>query len=110
MQRESRTARQTTKDYNCVLAGIESGIRHLHSLGLVHNDINPTNIMRDGDKAIIIDSGSCRAVGESLEDVGRTYEWCDEKVQHAVFENDLNALEEIRIWLGDRSQAFQFRE
>lgn len=110
MKRQSRAARQTTKDYSCALAGIESGIRHLHSLGLAHNDINPANIMLDGDKAIIIDFGSCRAVGESLEGVGRTYEWYDEKLQRAVFENDLHDLEEIRIWLSDRSQAFQFDE
>jgi len=62
MKRASRSARQTApaKDYSSILAGIESGIRHLHSLGLVHNDINPRNIMMDHDKAVIIDFGSCR--------------------------------------------------
>jgi hypothetical protein len=29
------------KDYSHVLAGVESGIKHVHPLGLVHNDINP---------------------------------------------------------------------
>lgn len=108
MKRKLSSTRQATGDYSCVLAGIESGIKHLHSLGLVHNDINPSNIMIDNHRAIIIDFGSCRRVGESLEDVGRTYEWYDEKVQHSLFENDLNALEEIRIWLGTSSRAFQF--
>ncbi|EED21220.1 conserved hypothetical protein [Talaromyces stipitatus ATCC 10500] len=110
MKRKSRAMRQTTKDYSNVIAGIESGIRHLHSLGLVHNDINPSNIMLDGDQAVIIDFGSCRPVGESLQDVGRTYEWYDEKVEQSIPENDLSALEEIRIWLGDKSHEFQFSE
>ena len=110
MKRTSRSTRQTAKDYSNLLAGIESGIRHLHSLGLVHNDINPSNIMLDGDQAVIIDFGSCRPVGESLQDVGRTYEWYDETVEQSIPENDLRALEEIRIWLGDMSREFQFSE
>lgn len=72
MKRKLRSSRQVTKDYSCVLAGIEDGIKHLYSLGLVHNDINPSNIMLDGDRAVIIDFGSCRKVGQSLEGVGRT--------------------------------------
>ncbi|KGO77390.1 hypothetical protein PITC_047630 [Penicillium italicum] len=108
MKRKLRSTWQATEDYSCILTGIESGIKHLHSLGLVHNDINPSNIMIDNRRAIIIDFGSCRRLGESLEDAGRTYEWYDEKVQHSLFENDLNALEEIRIWLGTSSRAFQF--
>ncbi|KAL2190332.1 hypothetical protein L209DRAFT_770246 [Thermothelomyces heterothallicus CBS 203.75] len=97
-------------DYSSLLAGIESGIKHLHALGLVHNDINPSNIMLDGDEAVIIAFGSCRPAGESLEGVGRTYEWYDEQVETALPQNDLDALEEIRIWLGDNSKPFQFVE
>ncbi|CAG8924062.1 unnamed protein product [Penicillium salamii] len=108
MKRALRNTREATEDYSRVLAGIDSGIRHLHSLGLVHNDINPSNIMIDGDRAIIIDFGSCRKIGESLEDVGRTYEWYDGEVQQSLPENDLKALEEIRIWLGVGSSEFQF--
>lgn len=51
-------------DSDGCLDGIERGIRHLHLLGLVHNDINPAKIMFEGDGApIIIDFGSCRATG-----------------------------------------------
>jgi hypothetical protein len=60
------------------------------------------------DRAVIIDFGSCRKIGESLENVGRTYEWYDEKIQQSLPENDLAALEEIRIWLGLSSRDFQF--
>jgi tRNA A-37 threonylcarbamoyl transferase component Bud32 len=77
---------------------------------LVHNDINPSNIMLDGDEGIIIDFGSCRRVGESVEDAGRTYEWYDESVETARPQNDLDALEEIRMWLGDVCTPFRFDE
>jgi serine/threonine protein kinase len=108
----TKTALRSTlkpgKDYSSILADIENGIRHLHTLGLVHNDINPSNIMLDDDRAIIIDFGSCRNSRESLEDVGRTYGWYDGKVQQSLPENDLAALEEIRIWIGASSEPFQF--
>jgi serine/threonine protein kinase len=110
MKRRLRTKRRKGKDYSHVLAGVESGIRHLHALGLVHNDINPSNIMLDGDEGIIIDFGSCRRVGESVEDAGRTYEWYDESVETARPQNDLDALEEIRMWLRDVCTPFRFDE
>jgi len=109
-KRQSRRSRQMAKDYNPVLAGIRSGLGHLHSLGLVHNDINPRNIMFDGEQAVIIDFDSCRKIGEDLGNVGCTYEWCDETTKQSVVENDLSALEEIRIWLCDDSKEFQFDE
>ena len=86
-----------SKDYSRILTDVESGLHPLHSLGLVHNDINPSNIMIADDRAVIIDFGSCRKIGESLEDIGRTYEWYDEKIQHSLPKNDLTAFEEIRI-------------
>ncbi|KAJ5721507.1 uncharacterized protein N7483_009441 [Penicillium malachiteum] len=110
MKRQSRRSRQSVKDYSDVIAGIKSSLRHLHSLGLVHNEINPRNIMLDYEKAVIIDFDSCRRIGEDLEDVGRTYEWFDEAQKQSNIENDLSALEEIRIWLGDDSKEFQFSE
>ena len=111
MKRKSRDIRRETKDYSHILQGVESGIRHLHSLGLIHNDINPSNIMLDDNGiAIIIDFGSCRREGEGLDDVGRTYEWYDESVEHSIPKNDFDALEEIRIWLGAGSGTFQFGE
>ncbi|CAG8905892.1 unnamed protein product [Penicillium egyptiacum] len=107
-KRALRNKREVREDYSRVLTDIESGLRHLHSLGLVHNDLNPSNIMVADDKAIIIDVGSCRKIGESLQGVGRTYEWYDGKIQQSLPENDLDALEELRIWLGLSAQEFQF--
>lgn len=110
MKRKFRSACQSRNDYSGVLTEIKSALNHLHALGFVHNDINPTNIMLDGDKAVIIDFGSCKRVWESLEDTGRTYEWYDEEVNTALPQNDLDAWEEIRIWLGASSKPFQFAE
>lgn len=98
------------------LYGVERGLRHLHSLGLVHNDINPSNIMIDEDTdeedtPVIIDFDSCRPVGESLEGVGRTFEWYDERVQRSLPSNDLDALDEIREWLRDGgTKHFKFKD
>ncbi|KND89403.1 Mitogen-activated protein kinase 8 [Tolypocladium ophioglossoides CBS 100239] len=110
MKGKLRSVRCKGEDYSHLLKGVECGIRHLHSLGFVHNDINPSNIMLYNDTAVIIDFGSCRRQGESLEGVGRTYEWYDQDVEVATPQNDLNALDEIRAWLGDESKAFQFDE
>jgi len=89
----------------CYLPGIKDGIRHLHSLRLIHNDINPANIMLDNQGPVIVDFDSCRAPGESLNRVKRTYGWHDPNVRVSQESNDLNALAELRIWLTSSSPA-----
>ena len=84
------------------LEGVEKGLKHLHSLGLVHNDLNPNNIMfatKEDETPIIIDFGSCRPIGHSMENVGRTPEWHDPAVKTCVPSNDTDALNEIAEWL-----------
>ncbi|GJC92798.1 serine/threonine-protein kinase [Colletotrichum higginsianum] len=111
MKRKFSTTRQGVSNYSQQLDGIKDGIKHLHSLELVHNDLNPSNIMIDGSTWIIIDFGSCRYKGESLDGVGRTYEWFDEAVHSSLPQNDLDALREIRNWLeGAPADTFQFKE
>ncbi|UKZ61447.1 uncharacterized protein TrAtP1_002712 [Trichoderma atroviride] len=109
-KRMFRANRQGLESYLHVLEGVERGLRHLHKLGIIHNDINPSNIMLKGNVPVIIDFGSCQKEGESLEGIGRTYEWFDERVQLSLCRNDFDALEEIRIWLADDSKDFQFDE
>lgn len=110
MKRKSRSIR-VAENYDSVLEGVERGIKHLHSLGIVHNDLNPSNIMLYGNlHPVIIDFDSCRKEGESMEGVGRTYEWYDEKIQTSRPENDFDALKEIQIWLGGDPNDFQFDE
>ncbi|KAH6621615.1 kinase-like domain-containing protein [Chaetomium sp. MPI-SDFR-AT-0129] len=95
------------------LDGILSGIQHLHSLGLVHNEITPANIMLEEDGTwVIIDFDSCRHMGEVLRDTGtkRTYGWHDPDVTVSFEKNDLDAFFELRTWLfGSSADEFMFR-
>lgn len=84
------------------VSGILSGIRHLHSLGIIHNDITPSNIMLDENGTLVlIDFDSCRKVGESLQDTRtkRTHGWHDPTVAVAQEQNDLDAFQELLKWL-----------
>ncbi|KAL2820613.1 kinase-like domain-containing protein [Aspergillus granulosus] len=82
------------------LQGILAAIKHLHSLGLVHNDINPANVMIDKDGTfILIDFGSCRSIGEPLGTAGRTHHWYDDSVEVSLEKNDLDAFKELQTWL-----------
>jgi serine/threonine protein kinase len=51
------------------------GIQHLHSLGLIYCDINPTNILMNGGTPIIGDFDSCRREGEKLGFKAGTRGW-----------------------------------
>ncbi|SJL16852.1 uncharacterized protein ARMOST_20382 [Armillaria ostoyae] len=78
-----------TGDIEFVLEEIEKGIQHIHALGLVHNDINPANILLDADNAtpIIIDFDSCYKKGASMDYNGGTFPWSND-ARIAEFEND----------------------
>lgn len=86
------------------LHGIEDGVEHLHRLGLVHNDLKPSNIMVDGDGAtpVIIDFDSCRREGEKLGLKWGTRGWAKEGITHANRENDLYGLAKIKEFLMKR--------
>ncbi|CAG8902546.1 unnamed protein product [Penicillium egyptiacum] len=94
--------------------GILERIKHLHSLGLVHNDIKPANITLDEHGVpVIIDFGSCRKTGESLETsrVGQTDGWHDPANGLVLEKNDLDAFEELKTWLfGSVDDAYLFHE
>lgn len=90
-------------DIERCLQDISKGIQHLHSLGIVHNDITPNNIMLTSeDAAVVIDFDSCLKEGEKgfMES---TRMWTDASYSHeyAKFENDLCGLRKIREWLHD---------
>ncbi|KAI0469458.1 kinase-like protein [Xylaria cf. heliscus] len=79
------------------LVGIENGVSHLHSLRLVHNDLNPSNIMLDdNNEPVLIDFDSCRYEGEELGLKGGTEGWADSTVRIASFANDIHSLRKIR--------------
>lgn len=76
--------------------GLKTGVMHLHSLGLAHNDIKASNIMVDEDDAwILADMGSCRPFGDRLIIAGNP-QWETSSQQH-----DEDALGELWIWLKD---------
>jgi serine/threonine protein kinase len=90
-------------DVQCCLQQIEEGIRHLHGLGLVHNDINPSNVMLDkNDHAVIIDLDSCCQEGK-VDAMCGTYMWTDDGYDDncAKRENDFCGLRKIRDWIED---------
>lgn len=69
-----------------ILEGIAAGLQHLHSLGLVHNDINANNIMFDEQlNPVIIDFDSCRKEGEEFP--GATIGWEDD---HDISTKDID--------------------
>ncbi|KAI5364129.1 putative protein kinase [Septoria linicola] len=50
-----------------LLEQVQDGLKHLHSLGLAHNDINPGNICVDSTgNAMIVDFDSCAPLGKTL--------------------------------------------
>ncbi|KID62954.1 uncharacterized protein G6M90_00g079550 [Metarhizium brunneum] len=93
---------QDTKafDTDACLREIELGIRHLHSLGLIHNDINPANIMvDDSDRPVIIDFDSCSHHGEKLGPKAGTWGWFIQGMEFARYENDFFGLAKLREYM-----------
>ncbi|OQN95346.1 hypothetical protein B0A48_18666 [Cryoendolithus antarcticus] len=74
-------------------------VSHIHSLGLAHNDLNPSNIALDSnDDPIIIDWGSCKEFGEPLLSAG-TPGWIEDDFDVSKKEHDLFALDKIMAWM-----------
>ena len=86
-------------DRSRCLRGIEAGVRHMHDLGLVHNDLNPSNIMMDGEEAVIIDFDSCKREGDELGSKAGTDGWTLDSQDYAKRENDLYSLSKIQAAL-----------
>lgn len=109
------STRDGVVDVNTARAYLEdilTGIQHLHKLGLVHNDINPANIMLDEDGTVIlIDFDSCRRVGEPLGETHtkRTHQWHDPRVDIALENNDLDAWEELKTWFTGCADEYLFK-
>jgi serine/threonine protein kinase len=91
-------------DIDICMRGIRAALRHLHSLGFAHNDLNPTNIAIDGDdNPKLLDFGSCRRFGEILLS-GGTYGWIDEDYTTSAQSHDERAAEKIEAWLLSKAQ------
>ncbi|KAH8693323.1 kinase-like domain-containing protein [Phaeosphaeriaceae sp. PMI808] len=90
-------------DVAVCMDGIRAGVEHLHSLGLAHNDLNPTNIALDAkDNPIILDFGSCKKFGEELISAG-TPSWVDEDYTTSAQQHDIIAMGKIEAWLREEN-------
>jgi serine/threonine protein kinase len=85
-------------DASSVLQGIEEGVQHLHSLNLIHCDLNPTNVFinGDGDVPVIGDFDSCRRIGDRLGLKARTSGWTRNEFKFALPKNDQYGLLKIK--------------
>ena len=113
--KDSRIAQICLKRYQCsladyasqplseqqrreIFAGVESAVKHLHSLGLAHNDICPHNVCIDSDGRPVIDDFDSRLpFGEALLKGVATDAYGGHHVSNA--ENDLQALEDFKHFL-----------
>jgi serine/threonine protein kinase len=85
-------------DTQLCLQGIRAGVAHLHSLGLVHNHINPSNVMMDAGDNPVVDFDSCTREGEALLKFG-TPDWFPETVRTGSRQNDFYALRKMVEYL-----------
>lgn len=89
-------------DEKKILEGLESALRHLHSLGWAHNDVNPTNVMvNETGEPILVDFGSCRKIGDKMGASRGTSGWAEDGDDYTLSKasHDLHGLEKIRSWL-----------
>ncbi|OQN95407.1 hypothetical protein B0A48_18593 [Cryoendolithus antarcticus] len=81
-------------------------INHIHSLGLAHNDLNPSNIALDKfDDPVILDWGSCKEFGGLLLSAG-TPGWIENEFDVSKKEHDLFALDKIMAWMRTEKASF----
>lgn len=86
------------------LRRIEDGIQQLHTLGLIHSDINLTNIVMDGDNLVTVDFDSCRREGEKLGTQAGKEGWTCENLHFARREYDQYGLLKIQEFLSQRKR------
>ncbi|KAI1103362.1 hypothetical protein F4804DRAFT_333334 [Jackrogersella minutella] len=91
-----------TVDKEQIMSGLESAVRHLHSIGLAHNDVKPRNIMVDEKigEPILIDFGSCHKIGDKMTSSRGTDGWLEEDDYLISKESrDITALDKMCAWL-----------
>ncbi|KAL7932925.1 kinase-like domain-containing protein [Trichoderma chlorosporum] len=99
MTLEARVETKTPFDKDLFLKGIKDGIRHLHSLGFTHNDINPYNVMMTADdQPVIIDFDSCKRTGQELVKCG-TPNWGMKDARYATQQNDIYGFDRLEEYL-----------
>jgi serine/threonine protein kinase len=86
-EQKGRSFDKTTCLYN-----IRRGVEHIHSLGIVRCDINPMNILSNGEHAnesfVIADFDSCTMEGQELGLKAGTKGWTKDEFKVATHEMD----------------------
>ncbi|KAH8754189.1 hypothetical protein F5883DRAFT_382254, partial [Diaporthe sp. PMI_573] len=102
LQRETQEEFTSQQRVDC-MDQIEAAAKHLHSIGLAHNDISPSNIMFDNTgQAVLIDLDSCAPLGNSLTKGGLVTGWkgpingFGRQYDRSSAECDMRAIQEIR--------------
>jgi serine/threonine protein kinase len=86
-----------------IISGVKAALDHIHSFGLVHDDINPWNIMVDNaGNPIIIDFDSCVAVG------ARSRGGWSKSPKVAAFENDTYSFELVTKFVQGEYDGMNF--
>jgi serine/threonine protein kinase len=90
-------------DKEKLLQGSEAGIRHIHSIGYVHNNVHPTNLMvLDDGTLVVIDFNMLTRKGDMQ--YGGRLEWSDQEVNVASEKRDWDGMQEIRTWLDEGTE------
>ncbi|KAF4454630.1 Protein kinase-like (PK-like) [Fusarium austroafricanum] len=98
LQQYSTTPEFEKLDKLKFLDALQSAVDYIHSLGLAHNDVNPYNIMVKDGMPVLIDFGSCRAVGSRLSSLG-TEGWYEEIFFTSEKKHDTYSLNKLREWI-----------
>ena len=86
-------------DKQKVMEDISRAARHLHSMGYIHDDINPNNIMLDEDnRAVLIDFDLSKKIGDVREGKSGTYGW-ERKGDSADIENDIYSIGLVKSYI-----------
>ncbi|KAF2243117.1 hypothetical protein BU26DRAFT_126681 [Trematosphaeria pertusa] len=85
-----------------VVAAVDAGMKHLHSLALVHGDLRPENIfLRGEDEVVVGDFDACYCVGEPLEHKIGARDWWPAKYgreRYAEVEIDYLTVAKLPSW------------
>ncbi|KZV96108.1 hypothetical protein EXIGLDRAFT_733932 [Exidia glandulosa HHB12029] len=111
LRRYPRTLRDAVEngvqvDIPGIMAQLEDVVKYLHSLGVVHNDINPSNIMLTDDlRPILIDYDTCLFEGDPLIDKSGTPGFNEDGTwTTSEFANDEHGLRCVAAWLETQSR------
>lgn len=93
-------------DLPAIINDVRQGLLHIHSLGIVHGDIKPANIVLAADKrAVIIDFDTSLPIGapRAADDKWGCEPWYWTDTSHAEEKDDIRALNVLAQWLVDGS-------